>query len=262
MASKLLSSARLKFKSDLSKSLKSLLECPVCFEFMTPPITQCLNGHNICSNCKPQLTLCPTCREPLTITSRNVALENIAETCLAENLNTTQIKVPSLTHREYECLAGKAKGCTWKGRRSDLWTHVLHNHERLTMHWRKESQLFRVTNHDFRISGTSTQLISVLGQLFWYQFRQDASKNRWCQAIQYIGSKNQALRYKYTLEFGPVPHDAVKRTTVYSRVTHSDDDNVDNIFKSSDCFSIDLNSIKYFVTSSNILQFKVKIEKV
>jgi hypothetical protein len=161
----------------------------------------------------------------------------------------------------YECLAGKAKGCTWKGRRCDLWAHVRHKHELLAMHWRKETQVFRVLNHDFKISGTSTQLISVLDQLFWYQFRQDSSKNKWFQAIQYIGSKKEASRYKYTLEFGPLSEDSLKRSIVYGRVTHPNEDNIDNIFKSSDCFNIDLNSIKYFVVKNNLLQFKVKIER-
>jgi len=62
MAAKILNSARLKFKPELSKSLASLLECPVCFELMGCPIIQCLNGHNICSKCKPRVNLCPTCR--------------------------------------------------------------------------------------------------------------------------------------------------------------------------------------------------------
>lgn len=259
MAAKFKGSARLKFKYDLSKSLASLLECPVCFDFMASPITQCLNGHNICSSCRPRLTLCPTCREPLTITSRNVALENLAET-IVDNHSNEQSSVSSPQHRMYECLAGKRMGCTWKGRRSDLWAHVLHNHERSAMHWKRETRLFRVSNHNFSINGTSTQLISTLDQLFWYQFRQDSSKNRWCQAIQCIGSKKQAEKYKYTLEFGPVPEDSLKRSIVYSRATHPEEEHIDNIFKSSDCFSIDLNSIKYFAAKNNSLQFKVKIE--
>ncbi|XP_023711830.1 E3 ubiquitin-protein ligase Siah1 [Cryptotermes secundus] len=261
MAAKLMDSARLKFKSDLSKSLASLLECPVCFNFMAPPITQCLNGHNICSSCRPRLALCPTCRQSLTITSRNVALENIAETIVDSHSNK-QLSVSLPQHRLYECLTGKSMGCTWKGRQSDLWSHVLLKHHRSAMHWKREIRLFRVSNHDFSVNGTSTLLISVFDQLFWYQLRQDSSKNRWCQAIQYIGSKKQAVTYKYTLEFGPVPDDSLKRTIVYSRATHPEEEHIDNIFKSSDCFCTDLNSIKYFVARNNSLQFKVKIERM
>lgn len=260
MAAKLVSSTRLKFKSDLSKSLASLLECPVCFDFMAPPITQCLNGHNICSNCKPRISLCPTCRVPLTITSRNVALENVAETIMDNNSKAKSKASPK--QRVYECLAGKGKDCTWKGRRSELWAHVRHNHGGQAMCWRKETQMFRVSNHEFNVSASSTQLISVFDQLFWYQFRQDSNKGKWCQAIQYIGAKKEASMYKYTLEFGPVAGDSLKRSIVYSSVTHSDEEHTDYIFKSSHCFSTDLNSIKHFVSKDNSLKFKVKIEKI
>jgi hypothetical protein len=162
----------------------------------------------------------------------------------------------------YECLAGKRTGCPWKGRRSHLWSHVLDKHERSAMHWRRETRLFRVSKHDFSLNGTITLLISVSEQLFWYQFRQDSCRNRWCQAIQYIGPKKQAATYKYTLEFGSLPEDSLKRSIVYSRATHPEEEHIDSIFKSSDCFSVDLNSIKYFVGRNNSLQFKVKIERM
>ncbi|PNF29336.1 hypothetical protein B7P43_G07806 [Cryptotermes secundus] len=172
-------------------------------------------------------------QQSLTITSRNVALENIAETIVDSHSNK-QLSVSLPQHRLYECLTGKSMGCTWKGRQSDLWSHVLLKHHRSAMHWKREIRLFRVSNHDFSVNGTSTLLISVFDQLFWYQLRQDSSKNRWCQAIQYIGSKKQAVTYKYTLEFGPVPDDSLKRTIVYSRATHPEEEHIDNIFKSSD----------------------------
>ena len=63
--------------ADLSMGLLGELECPVCMEYMLPPITFCLNGHNICNNCKPMLTNCPTCRQPF-VNIRNVALEKLA----------------------------------------------------------------------------------------------------------------------------------------------------------------------------------------
>lgn len=260
MAAKFASSKSLKLKSDLSKSLANLLECPVCLEIMVPPIIQCLNGHNICSSCKPRLNLCPTCRVDLAITSRNVALENIAETFVD---NHGKVKSSgSSQHRKYECLAGKAKGCTWKGRRSELWTHVRQHHADQAMFWRKESQLFHVAKHDFNASGFSTHLISFFDELFWYHFRQDSSKDKWCQAVQYIGAKNKASKFRYTLQFGPVAEDFLKRSIVYSSVTHSDEENMDHTLKFSYSFSTDLNSVKHFVAKDNSLRFKLKIEKI
>ena len=63
---------------DLSKEVLEQLECPVCMQYMLPPITLCGNGHNICSSCKQKIQKCPTCREPLSDTLRNRALEKLA----------------------------------------------------------------------------------------------------------------------------------------------------------------------------------------
>ena len=63
--------------NDLRQGLLSELECPVCMEYMMPPITFCVNGHNICPSCKPKVTQCPTCRQPF-VNIRNVALEKMA----------------------------------------------------------------------------------------------------------------------------------------------------------------------------------------
>ncbi|KAJ4432539.1 hypothetical protein ANN_21162 [Periplaneta americana] len=46
----------------LAQELLQGLECPVCFDYMVPPITLCENGHNICKICKPKLFECPTCK--------------------------------------------------------------------------------------------------------------------------------------------------------------------------------------------------------
>lgn len=48
-----------------STDLASLFECPVCFDYVLPPILQCQSGHLVCSICRPKLTCCPTCRGPL-----------------------------------------------------------------------------------------------------------------------------------------------------------------------------------------------------
>lgn len=59
------------------QELLSLFECPVCFEFALPPIMQCQSGHIVCSNCRPKLTCCPTCRSALG-NIRNLSMEKIA----------------------------------------------------------------------------------------------------------------------------------------------------------------------------------------
>lgn len=48
-----------------NSDLASLFECPVCFDYALPPITQCQSGHIVCQPCKQKLNICPTCRGPL-----------------------------------------------------------------------------------------------------------------------------------------------------------------------------------------------------
>jgi len=56
------------------------LECPVCFQEMSPPlhIWQCAQGHPVCEPCKlrPEVRYCPTCRQR--IVGRATLVEKIA----------------------------------------------------------------------------------------------------------------------------------------------------------------------------------------
>ncbi|XP_066572422.1 E3 ubiquitin-protein ligase SIAH1A [Amia ocellicauda] len=60
------------------EELAALFVCPVCFEHVQPPILQCRAGHLLCNECRPRVSSCPCCREPLTPDSRNVAMETLA----------------------------------------------------------------------------------------------------------------------------------------------------------------------------------------
>jgi len=82
--------------TEIEQSLWSVLECPVCMEYMRPPIILCVNGHNICSICRPQLAECPTCRKRF-LSTRNVGLEKLAR----------EMKYPC-THRQFGCKEGFA----------------------------------------------------------------------------------------------------------------------------------------------------------
>ena len=43
---------------------------------------QCHAGHLVCSNCRPKLTCCPTCRGQLGGNIRNLAMEKVASTVM------------------------------------------------------------------------------------------------------------------------------------------------------------------------------------
>ena len=81
-------------QSAKNRELAQLFECPVCFDYVLPPIMQCNSGHLVCQNCQPKLTViltlyatfitiyfqhCPTCRGQAP-SIRNLGMEKVAET--------------------------------------------------------------------------------------------------------------------------------------------------------------------------------------
>jgi len=84
--------------SQTNQDLASLFECPVCFDYVLPPILQCHAGHLVCSSCRPKLTSCPTCRGPLGGNIRNLAMEKVASTVMfLVGTNPQVVASPSYT---------------------------------------------------------------------------------------------------------------------------------------------------------------------
>ena len=78
-------------------------------------VPQCHAGHLVCSNCRPKLTCCPTCRGQLGGNIRNLAMEKVASTvmfpckyssggCSASLLHTEKV-------REKIIIIFSIKGC-------------------------------------------------------------------------------------------------------------------------------------------------------
>uniref|UniRef100_A0A1B6BZK9 E3 ubiquitin-protein ligase n=1 Tax=Clastoptera arizonana TaxID=38151 RepID=A0A1B6BZK9_9HEMI len=101
----------------LNDGLMALLECPVCFETMLPPIFQCKEGHNVCHLCKEKLKNCPTCRQMFV--GRNIAVEHMSNKLLHHCVNQDVGCKELLTleakpnheqiccFRKYDCLSGE-----------------------------------------------------------------------------------------------------------------------------------------------------------
>lgn len=52
--------------SSCLSSILSFLECPICFEIISPPAHQCPFGHLICFRCRVYIERCPVCRTGFT----------------------------------------------------------------------------------------------------------------------------------------------------------------------------------------------------
>uniref|UniRef100_A0A668SML4 RING-type E3 ubiquitin transferase n=1 Tax=Oreochromis aureus TaxID=47969 RepID=A0A668SML4_OREAU len=120
-----------------SSELTALFECPVCFDYVLPPILQCQAGHLVCNQCRQKLSCCPTCRGPLTPSIRNLAMEKVASTLPFPCKYSSAGCLLSLHHSEkpdheevcefrpYTCPCPGAT-CKWHGSLEAVMPHLMH----------------------------------------------------------------------------------------------------------------------------------------
>jgi E3 ubiquitin-protein ligase SIAH1 len=242
----------------LDEALLRELECPVCMEYMVPPINLCTNGHNVCNKCRKSVKCCPTCRAKFSKT-RNLAVENIARSQKYPCANRQRgcIELFSIEHiakHQTLCVYGKIKcplhlfrKCSWKGQKNDLKEHVKTTHS----NFYRETPIF--TDPHLAIS---TMVVFYFGKIFTYY--KDKRNGRCYAAVQLIGTSNEASKYKceYTLSAAN-GIDQISNTFLVQASSRD----FETIFKSGKCINLDEETVKYFVKDEK-LQMSVKLSKV
>ena len=177
--------------------LLSDLECPVCMQYMTPPIKLCTNGHNICSGCKGRVERCPTCRAEFSGV-RCLALENIVRSqkypCANRQGGCLELfSIEHIAKHHAVCVYGKIKcpfllnwNCSWKGFKSDLKEHAKASHPGCFF----EQSTLRSSLFWDRI----LTVLSCFGELFVHYKR--IVDGRYYVAVQLIGTSSEASKYK------------------------------------------------------------------
>ncbi|XP_020816378.1 probable E3 ubiquitin-protein ligase sinah [Drosophila serrata] len=194
--------------------LYSLLECPVCFGYMMPPIMQCHRGHMICQSCRQMVTLCPVCRVNLT-TIRNLAMEKVASKlvfpCKYSHLGCRArlAYAEKSSHEErcecslYKCPYPDEK-CVWQGPLDDVFQHLLVSHENIiTMEG--TDIIFLATNVNLEGALDWTMVQTCFGRHFLLSLEKVTMGDDFQQFIatcRIIGTVREAANFEYyiTLE--------------------------------------------------------------
>ena len=231
----------------LDEDLLRDLKCPVCMQYMVPPIKLCTNGHNICSKCRQRVQRCPTCRAKFSET-RNVALENIArrQKYPCANRQSGCLEVLSVEHiakHHAVCVYGKIKcpynlfnKCSWDGFKKNLKEHVKGTHPKY---------LVEVSTFTFPNLLESGAIVSCFGELFTYYQKQKDGRNY--AAVQLIGTSSEASKYKYKCTLRAANNVEEISKTVFVR-GYSED--FETIFNSGICLCLDEKTVKHFLHES------------
>ena len=254
-------------RSDLEKNLLSELECPVCMEYMVPPIILCVNGHNICDRCRPNIPKCPTCRQKF-LSTRNVALEKLAREmkypCSYQEYGCKEFFVYS-TFREHQhrchylpqtCPVYKVSNvqCNWTGIYINIKTHLMEQHRGVCCEY---------------IEGKFTSMMTIFPSMFVFQFafalnevfclRFRGYNDNLYSVLQYVGPSENAAKYKYKVEF--VNKDNTEGATVM-QLTRSFGENLDDIFQAGNCGKLHYDVVSRLGDEMSKLKFKIDILKV
>ena len=263
------SECRSSMEPRLDPNLRDLLEdleCPVCREYMTPPISICVSGHSICKTCRRKLKKCRMCTKTFT-KSRNLALEKIIGKmkypCKYEDLGCTglfsleclashQADCPRQAHRcPFAVL--DAQTCTWEGTADAVVGHMKANHSDICSMLNRAGK-FRTRLWDIVKGPLWCRAVYKQDDVFlWYT---KLVESHVYSCLLYMGVKEEAAAFKYKMTINNVGKTgsfmASHRTCPYPN-------NVDKIFQNCDCVIFHHEFVKKCIDAEKCLLVEIEV---
>nr|XP_016943577.2 probable E3 ubiquitin-protein ligase sinah [Drosophila suzukii] len=195
----------------LDEFLLSLLECPVCFCYMMPPIMQCSRGHMICTGCRQKVGTCPVCRVSMT-NIRSLSMEKVASKLIFPCKHSdfgcrAQLSYADKSSHEQDCdcrpyfCPYPDDKCRWQGPLRDVYQHLVSTHENvITMEG--NDIIFLATNVNLEGALDWTMVQSCHGRHFLLSLEK-IHLGEGCQqyftACRMIGSMKDAAEFVYNI---------------------------------------------------------------
>ena len=233
-----------------------------------PPIRMCVNGHNICDNCRSKLDDCPTCNKRF-LSTTNEALEVLAYEmqypCKYKQFGCKEVFCRwSLGSHEADCRYGQLKcpvakhplfeRCDWTGKYNEVKNHLMENHLEMCLDYGE------VESRTLNEHGTSAwfhKFVFVYDEVFFRAF--DVRNGMFHVAVQYIGPPDKASKYKYKVKF--VNKNNTEGVTVM-QLTRSFLEHVGENFNSGNSGKLPYDAVSRLKSRNGDLKFKLEIFRV
>lgn len=241
--------------------IKSLFECPICFDYAVPPIYQCQNGHLVCQVCSSKITHCPTCRVPVSQPSiRNLQLDRLANTFqfpCKYNFNGCPWKSYWFKKREHEedcdyisySCPCPGTTCKWTGLLSQVMPHLSEHHKSITT-LSGEDIVFLATDINLKGAVDWVMIQSCFNRHFLLVLEKQELKTgqqQFFAVVQLIGSQKEAEKFKYKLELSSSHVGQVKRLQ-WEASPRSILDGIQVAISSYDCLVFDSRMAHHFLS--------------
>lgn len=241
--------------------IKSLFECPICFDYAVPPIYQCQNGHLVCQTCSHKIAHCPTCRVPITEPAiRNLQLDKLANQFqfpCKYNFVGCQWKSYSFKKREHEEVCDyisyscpcPGTSCKWTGLLSQVMPHLSEHHKSITT-LRGEDIVFLATDINLKGAVDWVMIQSCFRRHFLLVLEKQELKNgqqQFFAIVQLIGTPKEAEKFKYKLELSSNAAGQTKRLQ-WEATPRSILDGVQFAIANYDCLVFDSRMAQHFLS--------------
>lgn len=248
------------------QELINLFECPVCFDYALPPILQCQSGHIVCSNCRPKLSCCPSCRSPLG-NIRNLSMEKLANSVQFPCKFITNGCKEMLSHdkkyehedtcelRPYNCPCPGAS-CKWQGSLDQVMPHLIQQHKSITT-LQGEDIVFLATDITLPGAVDWVMMQSCFGYNFMLVLEKQEKHDNYQQffaIVQLIGTRKQAEQFAYRLELN-----GQRRRLSWEATPRSIHEGVQQAITACDCLVFDTSMAQLFADNGNNLGINVTI---
>ncbi|XP_075970339.1 uncharacterized protein LOC142972863 isoform X3 [Anticarsia gemmatalis] len=234
---------------EFNMSLLSLLECPVCLDWMEPPFSQCRRGHLVCAVCRTRLTECAVCRTTFS-SVRNRAMEGVAEMLRypCRHGCGRQMLLRRRTLHENNCASRRfacpAPACPLLDplRVPELAEHFQCNHRSLL----KVGSRHHLT---VKLNTEQHDMWLVVALNDYFMVRVDiAPSNNFRVEVTYMGPQKKAKNFIYTVILQGLYS---SRRLEYSRNTPSDVDTSPENVARQDCFHLSYEQALNYIRAKN-----------
>ncbi|KAB0378303.1 hypothetical protein FD755_009881 [Muntiacus reevesi] len=217
----------------------SLLQCPGRSDYVLPPILQCQGGHLVCGNCRPRISCCPTCLDPLG-SIRNLAMEKVAD---------SKADHEELCACRPSCCPCPGASCKWRGSLDAVMPHPRHQHDSIAT-LQGEDIVFLATDISLPGAVDWVMMQSCFGVHFMLVLEKRekyVGHQQFFAVVQLIGTRRQAENFAYRLELsGP------RRRLTWEAAPRSAHEGLATAIMNSDRLVFDTRAAQLFEENGNL----------
>ncbi|XP_023234661.1 E3 ubiquitin-protein ligase Siah1-like [Centruroides sculpturatus] len=231
-------------------TIVTMFECPVCYEYMSPPIHQCQAGHLVCSKCRERVQRCPVCRGVMD-RNRNLVLERLSEKIAFpckyrdNGCNESRLLQDRQVHERYcpfkTCSCPSLETCRWEGTYQQIIGHITERHSTMINLKHDTVRMIIVGSNLHREFNWTTRLYCYYRHFIIQVIKTKGENNSYTiyVIIRIVGNRRDATRF-----IGRIEIIGKGRRILWESIPRIVTGNTQHIVSTGDCWTLPLTMLE------------------